>query len=64
MTWILIALVYLIVGFVLFAVFWRAFNIQWEAEAMDMQIMMVATPVLWPLVLLFMLAVWFGVFGK
>lgn len=53
MEWILWIIGYLAVGGILLVVLYKAMEIDWEAEATDTKLLMIATPVAWPLVLLF-----------
>ena len=47
--------IYLGIGVVIFAMLWKLFHIMWQFEAADMKALMVVTPFLWPLVLVFIL---------
>lgn len=49
---------YLAIGVVLFILLWKAFHIVWEAEASDTKLLMIATPIAWPLVLLLVGVIW------
>lgn len=53
MEWSLWILGYLVIGLILTVILWKAFQIEWNAEAGDTKLLIIATPVGWPLVLLF-----------
>lgn len=53
---------WLVIGIVIFGLLWKHLKIDWSAEAADTKLLMVVTPFLWPLVLLFVAGIW--VLGK
>lgn len=44
---------YLAIGIIMTAILWKILQIEWNAEAGDTKFLIIATPVAWPLVLLF-----------
>ncbi|MHA2279609.1 MAG: hypothetical protein ACXAC5_01775 [Promethearchaeota archaeon] len=49
---------YLIIGIAISLILWKKFNIEWKEEAKDIQALMIATPFLWPFVLLLIGGLW------
>lgn len=43
---------YAMVGIMVFVILWKKFHIEWGCEANDTKVLIIATPFLWPLVLL------------
>ena len=55
MEWSLWIIGYVAVGIILTLILWKKLSIQWDMEAGDTKALIIVTPVLWPLVLLFLL---------
>lgn len=49
---------YLIIGSILLQILWKTMKIKWGAEATDTKLILLATPVFWPLVLIFVASIW------
>jgi len=43
-------------------VLWKALKINWDAEATDTKLLMIATPVAWPIVLILIAGSWLKLF--
>ncbi len=51
--------IYLVIGVIVLGVLWKLLGINWSSEATDTKLLMIATPLLWPLVLVFVVVVYF-----